>query len=200
MQKNKIILKKMIPNIVVATAWTVASMVGMVWVHQNQETVKQKHPDEKNPVLLCDIEFIGLLASFILASLLPAYKHANNFAGVSAKNYIKKTMSQNPKLKEYESLLQNSSAMKRIATIISNELCESEQKDILNLVKRINLGSTTEDIMQIHNEIAKVIGGHAATHPEFNERVYNAIVNADYLEYVKKIQHENMQRAKGNSK
>jgi len=194
-QRNKIVLKRLIPFTVSIGTMAAALLSVAVWINKNPESFKQTHPTEQNPVLVFNISCIGLIVCLVLGSI-PVYKRANDFAAVSVQNYLKKLIAKNPELAKYKSVLQNRESLQNIAAMISNELHDDEQKRILNAVKKINLDSSEMEIMKTHNEIAGIINEYATVHPEFLERVHVAITSADYAQYVKQIQHENAQRAK----
>ena len=191
MQRNKIVSKKVRPRVLALSAAVVVMLICVAVFNKKATLLEQKHPATEKPVRVLNIVVASFIAYFITCSLIPLYRNANKFASKTARKYLAKLMEQNPELKQYESVLQNTDAMKRIATKISNELRNSEQKRILELVNKINLDSTEEQIEKIHKEIAKVIEEHSTIHPEFLEHVYGALVNADYMMYVKQKQQEN---------
>jgi NhaP-type Na+/H+ and K+/H+ antiporter len=200
MRQNKIVLKKMTPHLVASAAFIIIFSRYVVWANVNPDMVKQQHPREENPVLVLNVVFIGLVACLILGSLLPEYNKANKFAGTSARNYLKKIIAEHPEFKEYEYILSDPATMKRIAAVIANELRPSEQKRILKLVRKINLDSSDREIMITHNKIAEIVKEHALFDPGFMALVHAQLINADYVEYVKKIRQINAKSAKEKAK
>ncbi len=191
MQRNKIVSKKVRPQVITLSVAVIVMLICVAVLNTKSELLEQKHPATEKPVRVLNIVVASFIAYFITCSLVPLYRNANKFASKTASKYLAKLMEQNPELKQYESVLQNTDAMKRIATKISNELRDSEQKRILELVDKIELDSTEEQIDKIHDEIAKVIEEHSTVHPEFLNNVYGYLANADYMMYVKQKQQEN---------
>lgn len=191
MQRNKIVSKKVRPRLLALSAAVVVMLICVAVFNKKATLLEQKHQATEKPVRVFNIVVASFIAYFITCSLIPLYRNANKFASESATKYLEKLMMKNPELKQYKSVLQNPNAMTKIATKISNELRESEQKRILELVNKIELDSTEEQIEKIHDEIAKVIEEHSVVHPEFLDHVYGYLVNADYMMFVKQKQQEN---------
>ena len=191
MQRNKIVAKQVKPKVIVISSAVLIMLAGIAFFNKNPKVLKEKHKTEKNPVMIFNIVSVSFIAYILICSLIPLYKKGNAFATESAQKYLGILMEQHPEFNQYKSVLKNQQAMKQIATMISNELRNSEQKRILELVNKINLDSTEEQIEKIHKEIAKVSEEHSTIHPEFLEHVYGALVNADYMMYVKQKQQEN---------
>lgn len=202
MSINKIVSMKARPYVVGVSAGVIM-WIGGILGNKNLVSLSQKSSNENllyvEIIGFCifNVALINLLAFIVLFYLVPTYENGNKFAAESAKNYLTKAMKQNPKLAEYQSVLQDSTAMKNIAANIVGELRPSEQKRILQLVNQIEVDATKEQLQRVHDEIVKVIDGHSAVHPEFLEYLHSLLVGVDYVMYVRKSQKENAKLLKG---
>ena len=97
-------------------------------------------------------------------------------------------MKEHPKIKEFESVLNNKKALKSVATMISNSLRPSEQERVLAVANELLLKTQNTEIKdqekialtkKAYSEIIKIIKEHAAVHPDFINEIYAAMAYAE---------------------
>ena len=137
-----------------------------------------------------------LFAAMFLFCFLEMRGLANKFSLRTAHSYIKRLIEDHPELSEFESILNNPDALKRLAAMISNELRPSEQKQVSKILDEINKidpndtekGTKLENIRQ---NICDVIQSHAMVHPEFIEKVHNTVLSENHKAYIRQQQIKN---------
>lgn len=190
MQRNKIVSRQAKPKLIVISSAILVMLAGIVFFNKNPELLQKGQKTDPKAVQTLNFALIGFIAYFLICVLIPLYRNGNELAIKFTKKYLQKAIAENPELTRFQPVLENQPAMKKIATMVSNELRDSEQKRIIELINEIEFDSTEEHIEKVHDAIAKIIAEHALVHPEFLEHVHGALVNADYMMYVKQKQQE----------
>jgi len=187
MIRNQIISQKMGPLVRFLTLMTFMGVLSVVALNKEANSIQEKHKIDRAFMNVVNGFSVGLLALIFICCALAVYNNANKTASYIARKYINK----HPDFKQFDSVLNNPASMRRIATQISNELHKSEQQQVLNLIKQIELTSTNEQIEEIYNKIVAIIEEHAKIHSEFMPNLYSVVMNESYALYVKQIQRQN---------
>lgn len=195
--KNKIISKKLRSNTVLLAIYcfcfAVMAGLGIATIHS--DFYRQEHT-VKYPIM-ADAMWIAvlILVTYVPArNLLRAQKTADKFAARTAKQYVDQLASEHPELKQFQSVLCNHDFMKRVSTLISNELRPSERQEVLAILSRLDESDYreySEKLDQAQQKIKVIIEGHAVVHPEFIDKIYALMFNENYEMYKKQQQKLN---------
>ena len=175
------------PMVRFLTLMTFIGVLSVVALNRESDSVREKHKIDRVFMNVVNGFSVGFMALIFICCTWAVYNNANKTASYIARKYINK----HPDFKQFDSVLNNPASMRRIATQISNELHKSEQQQVLNLIKQIELTSTNEQIEEIYNKIVAIIEEHAKIHPEFMPNLYSVVMNESYTLYVKQIQRQN---------
>lgn len=152
---------------------------------------------------------VALSALLMLTIYVSDKKRAKNISGHIIRNYLKEIISENNDLKIFDSVLYDDQTMNSISTYLINTLTESERKEILNILHKMdgnihytktrpNKDQSISDfkvqqqkqmkfdrfnhVKKCHAEILQIIRDHASIHPEFiNEIRYAIYTNAKHI-------------------
>ena len=196
-QKNKIISKKLRSHtaLVVIYCFCLAVMIGSGIATFHSDFCKQEFKT-KHPTLLSVgwSAVLLLLEAVSVRNLLRAQKTADKFAARTAKQYVEQLTSEHPELKQFQSVLCNHDFMKRVSTLISNELRPSERQEVLAILSELDKSDYreySEKLGQAQQKIKVIIEGHAVVHPEFVDKIYALMFNENYEMYKKQQQKLN---------
>lgn len=191
MKKNKIISKTVKPYVGVLTMASIISLACIGGLQKNLFLQKKSQEFQPKIIIGADIVLTTVIAYFFLVSVLQVYKGANKFAINTARKYIEQKISKNPDYQQFCNVLFNQNALRRIATLISNELSDEEQNVVVDIVNSIELAHKESQIAGAMSRIIDLIEKHASVHPEFTNMVYSALARESYDIYVKQKQAAN---------
>ena len=192
LKTNKIITKSLLPGLLLATSFSVATVGTCVFAAKQSAQINGRNTNHDYRLMT----IIALILFCIIFNTCNKYKKAEKFSMLVAKRYIKNASKDFPDLKDFDEVLTNTNAMKNIATIISNQLHSSEQKLIRDIVSDAtikwkkyekNKTLTKSQLFFISKkicakacaDIAQVLNRHASVHPEFLSNIYKFMAYAD---------------------
>ena len=193
---NKIIRKRQLPGFIAIGLGTVLTAGLAVYSIDEEMGEKYKAPQDKvfNAVSLSVVWLLGM--SMLLLVIFEVYKENYAFASHTAREFLKQEMKEHPEFKTFEKVLSNPKALRSVATMISNSLHDSEQKQVMNIVDEMAEklpGASVQDKVNItkhaHADIIKIIQEHVAVHPEFLNEVLAAMAYADTTYVIPVQQH-----------
>ena len=190
MKRNEIISQKVGPLVKFLSVLAMAGLLSVVAFDKKSDSVKQEYNLGNDFVKFVNVFGISFIAVVFICCIVSVYNNANRTAIDIAKKYLEKNFANHPDFAQFQYVLNSPVAMRRIATMVSNEMRESEQQHIIKLLDKIELTSSIEQIEEIYNQIVNVIEGHSQLHPDFIEKVYSVIVHENYLLYKKQKQDE----------
>ncbi len=129
-------------------------------------------------------QIIGLLliAACIYMTLKSAafIKNTKYQSNKLTKLFLINLFAKHPELRQYDYILQNERKVAEIATFACNYLSESEQKQILDIMKRhsFETKNITKDAEQDIYDIIKI---HAWSYPEYTQQILSLIKNKTYV-------------------
>ena len=196
-QKNKIISKKLRPYALSLAIYCIGfgTLAGLGIATFHSDFYRQEHK-VKYPII-GDTMWIAVLILITYVhgdNLLRAQKTADKFAARTAKKYVDQLASEHPELKQFQSVLCNHDFMKRVSTLISNELRPSERQEVLAILSRLDESDYrehSEKLDQAQQKIKVIIEEHAVVHPEFVDKIYTLVFNENYEMYKKQQQKLN---------
>lgn len=192
MKKNKIISKTLRPYVETISVCTLVALLCFGMLNKGAISLKKEYNSiQSNVITGANLVLIGFIAYFFLTSVLYLHNSANKFAIETAKKYINQKISEKPEYEQFCNVLKDPDALKRIATLVSNELNDTEQKRITEIVNRIELAHQESQSTEAMYKIINIIEEHASVHPEFINKVYSALARESYDIYVKQKQNEN---------
>lgn len=192
LKTNKIITKSLLPGLLLATSFSVATVGTCVFAAKQSAQINGRNTNHDYRLMT----IIALVLFCIIFNTCNKYKKAEKFSMLVAKRYIKNASKDFPDLKDFDEVLTNTNAMRNIATIISNQLRSSEQKLIRDIVsdamekwekQEKTDGITNSRLYFISKkicakacaDITQVLKEHASVHPEFLPNIYKTMAYAD---------------------
>ena len=191
MKRNKIVSKTLRPYIGALSVMTIVGLLAIGVFDKVTPKLQKEFNISDNFVFGVNAVGIGFIAYVFLTAVLCLYNNANKFANETAKKYISKKIYECPEYDQFQNVLKNPEAIKRIAVLISNELRENEQKRIAEIINKMELPISDEQIDALGNQIVQIFEDHASIHPEFMDHVYAALARESYDIYVRQKQKEN---------
>lgn len=196
-QRNIILSKKLTPYITIVALLFGVGIYGAVnsAVSLNRDTKGNKNVGSY--ILISGFSSVGvLLAAMFLFCVLEMRGLANEFTSRTVRLYIKRLIQEHPELSEFQSVLDNPDALKRLAAMISNELRPSEQKQVSRILDEIekidpNDAERETKLENIRQNIGDIIKSHAMVHPEFIEKVRSVVLSENHKAYIKQQQMKN---------
>ena len=143
-----------------------------------------KNPKAKKVETTAEIfTYLFLLASIAVVGLV--LRADKDIASTVVHKYLRKEMNEHPELAQYKHILLNPQALEDLATFVSNSLHPSDQKQIIDIVKKCECGlyktllDYNKTLCATRDEVIKVINNHAAMHPEFAAQLLTMVARAD---------------------
>ena len=206
MQRNTIISKKLRPYVGLLSVYSVAGLLLVTGLTVDSNITQQEEQTLTKPAMTTGVLLIIIMIAYLfIHGTLNAHKNANKFAQRVAYSYVKQMIETHPELSKFQPVLYNPASLKRITNLISNELRDSEQKQILKILSELNTSrledsENTEKMGNACEKIVQIIEQHASVHPEFIDKIHSVMFNEDYLIYVKKQQEINRELIKHKTK